>query len=103
MSPEQQWAAYLDAIEASARAIARQAVDRRPPEPGHLVPPALPAVPWPAGLEERRQEVMASLVAATATVQACRDDAAKALSGLPRPGNRRTAGYLDGSSVDVVG
>jgi hypothetical protein len=103
MNAEQQWSAYLDAIEASARSIARQAVDRRPPEPGDLVAPAQPSVPWPAALEARRREVMASLAAATATVQRCRDEAAHTLSALARPGGRAAHGYSDGAAVDVVG
>jgi hypothetical protein len=102
-SPEEQWGAYLDAVEASARAIARQAVDRRPPEAGDLVPPSLPVVPWPATLDARRGEVMESLAAATATVQACRDEAARALTALPRPTGRHAHGYLDGAAVDVLG
>jgi hypothetical protein len=100
---EEQWGAYLDAVEASARAIARQAVDRRPPEAGDLVPPALPTVPWPASLDARRREVMESLTAATATVQRCRDDAARTLTALARPTGRHARGYLDGTAVDVLG
>jgi hypothetical protein len=102
-SPEEQWGAYLDAVEASARAIARQAVDRRPPEAGDLVPPSLPVAPWPVSLDARRGEVMESLAAATETVQRCRDDAARALAALPRPTGRHAHGYLDGGAVDVLG
>jgi hypothetical protein len=103
MTPEQQWSAYLDAVEASARSIARQAVDRCPPQAGDLVAPAQPTAPWPAALEPRRREVMASLASATATVQACRDEAGQTLTGLARPGGRALHGYTDGAAVDVVG
>ena len=103
MTPEEQWRAYLDAVEASARAIARQAVDRRPPDAYDLVAPSLPDGPWPASLEDRRREVMESLAAATATVQRCRDDAARALGALARPSGRHAHGYLDGGAVDVIG
>jgi hypothetical protein len=101
-TPEQQWGAYLDAVEASARAIARQAVDRLAPEAADLVPPSLPAVPWPASLDARRRQVMDSLAAATATVQRCRDEAGRALAALGRPTGRHAYGYLDGAAVDVV-
>jgi hypothetical protein len=100
---EAQWGAYLDAVEASAHAIARQAVDRRPPEAADLVPPSLPVAPWPASLDARRREVMDSLAAATATVQRCRDEAARTLTALARPTGRHAHGYLDGAAVDVVG
>jgi hypothetical protein len=103
MTPEQEWAAYLDAVEASARNIARQAIDRGAPDAADLVPPPLPSVPWPASLEERRREVMAGLAAATVTVQRCRDDAARTLGALARPSGRHPHGYLDGGAVDVVG
>jgi hypothetical protein len=103
MTPEQEWSAYLDAVEASARTIARQAVDRCPPEPGDLLAPAQPGVPWPSSLEPRRREVMASLAAATATVQRCRDAAAQTLTALARPAVRAPHGYTDGATVDVVG
>jgi hypothetical protein len=99
---EEQWRAYLDAVEASARAIARQAVDRRTPEAAELVPPSLPAAPWPASLDARRHEVMESLAAATATVQRCRDEAASTLAALARPTGRHAHGYLDGAAVDVL-
>jgi len=102
-TPEEQWRAYLDAVEASARSIARQAVDRHPPEAAELVPPSLPAAPWPASLDDRRREVMESLTAATATVQHCRDEAAQALTALARPTGRHAYGYRDGAAVDIVG
>ncbi|HYJ75297.1 MAG TPA: hypothetical protein VEV65_06830 [Kineosporiaceae bacterium] len=103
LTPEEQWAAYLDAVEASARSIARQAVDRDVPEASELVPPSLPAAPWPASLDDRRREVMESLAAATATVQRCRDEAARTLTALARPTGRHAYGYRDGGAVDVVG
>ena len=103
MTAEQEWNAYLDAVEASARTIARQAVDRCPPQPGDLVAPAQPTGPWPAALEPRRREVMASLATATATVQRCRDAAAQALTALARPAARPPHGYTDGATVDVIG
>jgi hypothetical protein len=102
-TPEELWSAHLDAVENAARSIAQQAVDRRPPEPHDLVAPSLPAVPWPASLDERRREVMAVLAAATETVQQCRDDAARDLSALARPGIRSPHGYLDGRSLDLFG
>jgi hypothetical protein len=102
-SPEEQWGAYLDAVQASALAIARQAVDGRPPEAADLIPPSLPAVPWPTSLDARRGEVMEHLAAATATVQRCRDEAGRALTALARPAGRHAHGYLDGGAVDVLG
>lgn len=103
MTPEEEWGAYLDAVESSARAIARQAVDRRPPEAADLVAPPLPTAPWPESLDGRRREVMACLADATTTVQRCRDEAARTLGALARPATRSGHGYLDGGAVDLVG
>ena len=46
---------------------------------------------------------MESLAAATATVQRCRDEAARTLTALARPTGRHAHGYLDGAAVDVLG
>lgn len=100
---EQLWAAYLDAVEASADAIARQAVDRSASGTRDLAPPPLPSAPWPPSLEGRRREVMAALVRATSTVERCRDQAAVALHALGRPAPRGSHDYLEGGALDVLG
>jgi hypothetical protein len=100
---ERLWGAYLDAVEAAAGAIARQAVDRRPPAAEDLTSPPLPGLPWPASLERRRREVLAALSVATSTVERCRNDTARTMGSLPSPAARSPQGYLDGGSLDVLG
>jgi len=98
-SPEELWGAYLDALEQAARDVERQAVDSGTPTVSAL---SRPGAPWPAALEPRRREVLATLASAEATLRRCRDHAAAALAALPRPVRTR-AGYGDGEHLDVLG
>lgn len=102
MSPEGVWSRWLDAVEAAARDVERGALVRDTPRL-ELEPLPMPAVPWPASLERRRRQVLATLASATQTVERCRDEAGAALAGLARPQPRATPGYTDGASLDVVG
>ena len=116
MTPERLWAEWLDSVESAARRVEQQAlVQDVPQHPGAAMPalpaPALPAsalpmptVPWPASLEPRRREVLATLAAATATVERRRDETAAALNRLAHAPSRRVApGYADGVALDVLG
>ena len=116
MTPERLWAEWLDAVESAARRVEQQAlVQDVPQHPGRRRPasrrprlptPALPmpTVPWPASLEPRRREVLATLAAATATVERRRDETAAALNRLAHAPSRRVAsGYADGVALDVLG
>lgn len=106
--PTQGWPAYLDAVEAGARAVERLALDPAA-DPATLaarlpVPPAPPGSPWPAALEPRRKEVLAVLAAATTTVERRRDAAAASLAALAgRTPPRRSGSYTDGAALDVLG
>ena len=64
----------------------------------------MPPTPWPPSLEARRREVLATLAAATESVERRRDETAAALSRLAHPASRRvTSAYADGAALDVVG
>ncbi|MGZ4611896.1 MAG: hypothetical protein ACXV1K_01785 [Kineosporiaceae bacterium] len=100
ITAEELWGAYLDAVEQAARAVERQAVETGNPV---LTPLPQPQAAWPAALEPRRREVLATLAAAEETVRRCRDDTATALAALRRPTVRLRAGYGDGERLDVLG
>jgi hypothetical protein len=101
VSPERVWSQWLDEVEAAARAVERQALERDVPE---LQPLPMPAVPWPPALEPRRRQVLATLAAATATVERCRDETATELGRLAHaPARPAATGYTDGATLDVVG
>jgi hypothetical protein len=97
---EQLWAAYLDAVEDSARAVERTAPEQAVPVVTPLPPPD---APWPAALEPRRREVLATLAAAQQAVLTHRNRTAAALRALHRPAGIRHSGYADGEHLDVVG
>jgi hypothetical protein len=121
MTPERLWAEWLDSVESAARRVEQQAlvqdVPQTPevaasglPAPGLPTPafPAsalpMPAAPWPASLEPRRREVLATLAAATRTVERRRNETAAALNRLAHAPSRRVAsGYTDGVALDVLG
>ena len=111
MTPERLWAEWLDSVESAARRVAQQALVQDVPQTPGVATPALPtpalpmpAVPWPASLEPRRREVLATLAAATATVERRRDETAAALNRLAHAPSRRVAsGYADGVALDVLG
>jgi hypothetical protein len=87
---EQLWAAYLDAVEHSARAVERTALEQAVPVVT-LLP--WPDAPLPAALEPRRREVLAMLGAAQEVVLTSRNRTAAALRALPRPAGVRHSGY----------
>ena len=109
MSLERAWAEWLDAVESAARSVEQQAlVGDAPQQPAPAVAamPALPmpAAPWQPALEARRLEVLATLAAATRTVERRRDETAATLARLGRvPSRPVTAGYADGAALDVLG
>jgi hypothetical protein len=109
MSSERVWAEWLDAVESAARSVEQQAIARDVPQQPALPMPAMPALPmpgapWPRSLEARRREVLATLAAATETVERRRDETAAALRRLAHaPSRPVTAGYADGVALDVVG
>ena len=106
MSTERVWADWLDAVESAARSVEQQALLRDVPQQHALGMPDLPMprTPWPPSLEARRREVLASLAAATGTLERRRDETAAALSRLAHPASRRvTSAYADGAALDVVG
>ena len=121
MTPERLWAEWLDSVESAARRVEQQALVQDVPQHPVAAMPALPApalpasalpasalpmptVPWPASLEPRRREVLATLAAATATVERRRDETAAALNRLAHAPSRRVApGYADGVALDVLG
>ena len=101
MSPERVWSRWLDEVEAAARAVERQALDRGVPA---LEPLPMPALPWPPSLEGRRRQVLATLAEATATVERCRDETGAELGRLAHaPARPATTGYGDGATLDVLG
>jgi hypothetical protein len=101
VSPERVWSQWLDDVEASARAVEQQALDRDLPA---LQPLPMPQLPWPASLEARRREVLATLTAATTTVERCRDETGTELGRLAHAPARPAAyGYADGGTLDVLG
>jgi hypothetical protein len=103
---ERAWAEWLDAVEAAARSVEQQALVRDVPQQLVEAMPTLPmpATPWPASLEARRREVLATLAAATATVERRRDETGAALRRLAhQPSRPVAAGYADGASLDVLG
>jgi hypothetical protein len=110
MTAESAWAQWLDAVESAARTL-EQRVEQQAPgrevAPEHaLAMPALPMpqAPWPASLEARRLEVLATLAAATETAERRRDETAAALSRLGRaPARPARTGYTDGAALDVLG
>jgi hypothetical protein len=109
-NPERVWAEWLDAVESAARSVEQQALVREVPQQALSTPmdamPGLPMprVPWPASLEPRRREVLATLAAVTKTVERCRDETGAALSRLGHaPARPARAGYADGAAVDVLG
>jgi hypothetical protein len=114
VSPERVWAEWLDAVESAARGVEQQALVRNAPQQQAAAMPAastlempalpMPTVPWPPSLESRRREVLATLAAATRTVERRRNETAAALNRLAHAPSRRVAsGYADGVALDVVG
>ena len=112
MSAERVWAQWLDAVESAARRVEQQALVREVPQQDPLstsavatVPLPMPRAPWPPSLEARRREVLATLAAATETLEGCRDATAAALGRLAHAPVRPSArpGYTDGAAVDVLG
>ena len=101
MSPERVWSQWLDDVEAAARAVERQALDRDVPALQAL---PMPQLPWPASLEARRREVLATLAAATSTVERCRDETGAELGRLAHaPVRPAAASYADGGTLDILG
>ena len=112
MSHERVWAEWQDAVESAARSLEEQALVRDVPQQQPLATtpreataaPPMPGEPWPASLERRRVEVLATLAAATATLERCRDETAATLSRLAHaPARPAPTGYTDGAAVDVLG
>ena len=120
MNPERVWTEWLDAVQSAARCIEQQALVREVPQqhvpstPGvattgvatTALPMTLPmpTVPWPASLEARRREVLATLAVATETLERCRDETATALRRLAHaPARAARTGYTDGTALDVLG
>jgi hypothetical protein len=116
MSAERAWAEWLDAVESAAHVVEQQALVRDLPQqpassmPGEAMPTLpmstlpMPTAPWPASLEARRREVLATLAAATETVERCRTETAAALNRLAHaPARLARSGYADGAAVDVLG
>jgi hypothetical protein len=102
MSPERAWTQWLDAVESAARSLEQQALDGEVRQDAPALP--MPRVPWPASLEARRREVLATLAAATQTLERCRDETAASLSRLAHaPARPARRGYTDGAAVDVLG
>jgi hypothetical protein len=94
----QLWSAYLDAVEDAARAVEEQTQRHGAPV---LPPLKRPDTPWPAALEPRRRDVLATLASVQATVEDRRDRTAAALASLPRRMGRGV-GYGDGERLDVL-
>jgi hypothetical protein len=106
MSPERAWSEWLDAVESAARTVEQQALAREVPQQpaGAMSTVAMPGAPWPPSLEARRREVLATLAAATETVERCRDETGAALKRLAHaPARPAPTGYADGTAVDVLG
>ena len=104
MSPEHVWSQWLDDVEAAARAVERQALDRD--LPALQAPPMqqpMPRLPWPASLEARRREVLATVAAVTTTVERCRDETGAELGRLAPAPARTYGAYSDGATLDVLG
>ena len=106
MSHERMWAEWLDAVESAARSVEQQALLRDVPQQHALGMPDLPMppTPWPPSLEARRRDVLATLAAATESVERRRDETAATLSRLAHaPARPARTGYTDGAAVDVLG
>jgi hypothetical protein len=106
MTAERAWAEWLDAVETAARSVEQQALVRDVPQQLVEALPTLPmpATPWPASLEARRREVLATLAAATETVERRRDETGATLSRLAHaPTRTARTSYTDGAALDVLG
>jgi hypothetical protein len=105
MSAERVWTEWLDAVESAARSVEQQALahDVGPQLALAMPPLPMPRVPWPTSLDARRREVLATLAAATETLERCRDETGATLRRLAHAPVRARTGYTDGTAVDVLG
>lgn len=95
------WTTYLTAVRIAAEAVRDRVDDARPPRWPDLVHPRLP---YPAGLEDLRRQVLESLATATDATQERRDAIAADIAAMhpPRAATSARTGSL-GNALDIMG